>query len=114
MIYEMDKTKPTTYKNIPVKILSDVNDVISSLLSDIFNKSVLKGNFLIHLNWLTFHQPIKRMNAPSKITIDQYVYYPLSLSYLKKSCTIKYTLELINFFPHTYAALEKAIVLSIA
>ena len=44
-ISRLDISKPTTFNNIPAKILTDTKDICSSHLSIIFNNSLSKQYF---------------------------------------------------------------------
>ena len=41
----MDKNKPTTYNNIPTKILIETNYIISLIITEMYNESKLKCDF---------------------------------------------------------------------
>ena len=44
-INNLNTTKPTTYNNIPAKILVEFSDVCSEPIQTLYNKSILEGNF---------------------------------------------------------------------
>ena len=44
-IDSLNKSKPTTYNNIPTRILVDNKDIISPFITEMYNKSNRKSNF---------------------------------------------------------------------
>ena len=45
MINTMDKNKPTSYNNIPTKMLIETNYIISLIITEMYNESKLKCDF---------------------------------------------------------------------
>ena len=45
IIRNLNKNKPTTFNNIPAKILIESRDICSPFISDIFNESIVNSNF---------------------------------------------------------------------
>ena len=44
-IKRLDKNKPTTFNNIPAKLLKQTNDICAPLLTKIYNDSKVNSNF---------------------------------------------------------------------
>ena len=48
-IHKLNTNKPTTFNNIPAKILVENSDICSRFVSNIYNESILKSNFPVPL-----------------------------------------------------------------
>ena len=70
-INSLNRKKPSTFNNIPTKILIDTSDVSTPLITKIYNNSIISNKFPSQLKLLQF---IKRMTKP---IIDLLTYYLL-------------------------------------
>ena len=50
-INSLNKSKPTSFNNIPIKLLMDTCDISSSYINTIYNNSITNSCYPSHLKW---------------------------------------------------------------
>ena len=105
----LNKKKPSTFNNIPAKILVENSDIISPFITKIYNISKFKSEFPPTLKLAQIlPQHIKRVIGQLMITIDQLVFFLLFLRFLREICLIKCFHMLTNIYPLFYLGFAKA------
>jgi hypothetical protein len=82
---KLNSSKLTGPDNIPVKLLKDSKETVAPFLAYIFNTSLCSGIFPINLRWQEPHQFIKKVIKKKGVIIDRYMFFQLSLNYLRSS-----------------------------
>ena len=108
-IDSLDKRKPTTYNNIPTKILVDNKDIISPFITEMYNESNRKSNFpnSLKLADVTLaHKQDERIIKGNYINVS----IPLSLKFMEEAYLIKFQYTLINIYHLFCVVFARAIV----
>ena len=106
----MDVNKPTTYNNIPPKMLVENSDICSTQISIIYNDSVFNHMFPNAFKMQISHLPTKKTKLPRKTTIDLLVYSLLFPKFLKDKCTTKFAHTCTNISHPFFMASGRVIV----
>ena len=65
-IHKLNTNKPTTFNNIPAKILVENSDICSPFISKIYNESILRSNFPLPLKKADITPVYKKGDSTSK------------------------------------------------
>ena len=113
-IKNLNATKPTTYNNIPAKILVEYCDIYASPIHRLYNYSTLNGTFPDAMKLADITPSHKKNDKSSKDN-----YRPISIlsslsKILKRKCTTIYTNTWIINYLHIYVDFERATPRNIA
>ena len=83
-IDSLNKNKPTTYNNIPTRILVDNKDIISLIITEMYNESNRKSNF---------PNSLKLADVTPAHKKDERI-----IKFMKETYLIKFKYTLINIY----------------
>ena len=104
IISEMDVNKPTTYNNIPPKMLVEIRIFVLFIYAKSIMILYITIYFPMHLKMQISHLLIKKTKLQRKITIDLLVYFLLFQKCLKGKCTTKFTYLFTNIYRPFFVA----------
>ena len=106
-IKNLNTAKPTTYNNIPAKILVEFSDICSEPIHKLYNNAILQGIFPHAMKLADITPSHKKYDKCLKEN-----YRPISIlssfsNILKEKFTTIYTNIWKPNYPHTYVDFEK-------
>ena len=89
-INSLNKSKPTSFNNIPIKLLMDTCDISSSYITTIYNNSITNSCYPSPLKWADITPVHKKDDRSLSLIIDLLAYSLLFQKSLNESFMIKF------------------------